>query len=222
MTAITTTDTRIDTGTEIVGMNKIIHAAFRRDLARVDDALALFPYSPQPAAELTTTWDHFCYQLHRHHQDEETFFWPAFTALGVDPSTVAELHGEHDVMVAALEAAEQAMAAFGADPSPTPTADAKRAVGWLRFVLLEHLAHEERDMDPFSDSHQSTAEVKAAVKSTRKAHTEGAGNFFAWLSDGCTPEVRRALHHEVPPPVLFLMTRLGGRRYTRTVASIWR
>ena len=66
------------------------------------------------------------------------------------------------------------------------------------------------------------AEVKAAAKSTRKAHTEGPGNFFAWLSDGCSPEVRRALHHEVPAPVLALMTRLGGRRYTKTVASIWR
>ena len=219
MTATTTANTR----TEIVGMNKIIHAAFRRDLARIDDALASLPTdSPARAAQLTTAWDHFAYQLHTHHHDEETFFWPAFTELGVDPATVADLHGEHDVMVAALEAAEEAMAAFGADPSAANTAAAQQAVGWLRHVLGEHLAHEERDMDPFSDSHQSTRQVKAAQRSSRKAHTEGAGNFFAWLSDDCSPEVRSALHREVPAPVLFLMTRLGGRRYTKTVASTWR
>ena len=218
-----TTTTTADTRTEIVGMNKIIHAAFRRDLARIDDALAGFPASSsRRAAELTATWDHFCYQLHRHHQDEETFFWPAFTELGVDPATVAELHGEHHVMVDALEAAEQAMATFGTDSSAVNAAAAHRAVGWLRYVLLEHLAHEERDMDPFSDRHQSTRQVKAAVKSTRKAHTEGSGSFFAWLSDDCSPEVRRALQREVPAPVLYLMTRLGGRSYTKTVASIWR
>jgi hypothetical protein len=222
MTTLTTTAATTDTDAQIVGMNKIIHAAFRRDLARVDDALAVFAAgSRQRAAELTATWDHFCYQLHTHHHDEEAFFWPAFTDLGVDPALVADLQGEHAVMVAALEAAEEAMATFGADPSPANTARAKQAVGWLRFVLLEHLAHEERDMDPFSDSHQSTRGFKAAQRATRKAHTEGAGNFFAWLSDGATPAVRRALHHEVPAPVLYLMTRLGGRRYTKTVASIW-
>ena len=218
----TMTTTTTEAGTEIVGMNKIIHAAFRRDLARVEDALASFPTGSQPqAARLIVGWDHFCYQLHTHHHDEETFFWPAFTALGVDPTLVGDLHGEHDVMVAALEGAEAAMATFGADPSAANVAAAQQAVGWLRFVLGEHLAHEERDMDPFSDSHQSTREVKAAVKATRKAHTEGAGNFFAWLSDDCSPAVRRALHHEVPAPVLYLMTRLGGSTYTKTIASIW-
>jgi Hemerythrin HHE cation binding domain len=221
---MTTTTTRTtDRTVEIEGMNKIIHAAFRRDLTRIHGALAELPAgSPARAARLSAAWDHFCYQLHTHHHDEEAFFWPAFTELGVDLAIVADLHGEHDVMVAALEAAEEAMAAFGADPSASNTAAAHQAVGWLRYVLGEHLAHEERDMDPFSDSHQSTRQFKAAQRSSRKAHTEGAGNFFAWLSDDCSPEVRRALHHEVPAPVLFLMTRLGGRRYTKTVASIWR
>jgi len=219
----TTTTPTIERPAEIDGMNKIIHAAFRRDLTRIDDALAAFPAgSPARAAQLSAAWDHFAYQLHTHHHDEEAFFWPAFAELGADPAVVADLRGEHDVMVAALEAAEEAMAAFGADPSPANTAAAHQAVGWLRYVLGEHLAHEERDMDPFSDSHQSTREFKAAQRSSRKAHTEGAGNFFAWLSDDCSPEVRRALHHEVPAPVLFLMTRLGGRRYTKTVASTWR
>jgi Hemerythrin HHE cation binding domain len=217
------TTTTTATTTEIVGMNKIIHAAFRRDLARVEGALATFPAgSPVPAASLCAAWDHFCYQLHTHHHDEEAFFWPAFAELGVDPSLVGDLHGEHDVMVAALGAAEDAMATFGADPSAANVAAALQAVGSLRHVLLEHLAHEERDMDPFSDGHQSTREFKAAQRSSRKAHTEGAGNFFAWLSDDCSPEVRRALHHEVPAPVLSLMTGLGGRRYTRTIASAWR
>jgi hypothetical protein len=201
-----------DTPTEIVGMNKIIHAAFRRDLGRVVDALDSFPAgSPAAgAARLMVRWDHFCYQLHTHHHDEEAFFWPAFTELGVDPSLVGDLHGEHDVM-----------ATFGADPSAANVAAAQQAVGWLRYVLLEHLAHEERAMDPFSDAHQSTRQFKAAQKSSRQAHTEGPGNFFAWLSDDCAPEVRRALHHEVPAPVLFLLTRLGGRRYTKTAGAAW-
>lgn len=114
------------------------------------------------------------------------------------------------------------MAVLGDDPSAAGVATAERAVGWLRHVLLTHLAHEEQQMDPFADTQLSSREFKAAQKSSRKAHTEGAGNFFAWLSDGCSPEILRALHHEVPAPVLHLLVRLGGRHYTRTVGSLWR
>lgn len=164
------------------GMNKIIHAAFRRDLARFDEAFAAFPtHSRKRAAQLVAAWDHFAYQLHAHHQDEETLFWPAFSELGVDASLVGDLHGEHGVMLGALEAAEVAVDTFGADPSPANASAARQAIGTLRTVLLEHLSHEEADMDPFADSHLSTREFKAAQKGSRKAHTEGAGAFFAWL-----------------------------------------
>lgn len=208
--------------TEHRTLNTVIHAAVRRDLRRFDEALAQFPDRARARADqLTTAWDHLSYQLHRHHEDEETFFWPAFEQLGVDASLVEELQGEHDQMVAALARADASMKTFGLDPTSGNTAAARRAVVELGRVLDDHLAHEERTMEPFSATHKDTKEHKAAEAAARKAHTEGSGTFFAWLNDQCDLDAARALRREVPAPVLFLILRVGGRDYNRRIASAW-
>lgn len=55
--------------TEHRTLNTVIHAAFRRDLGRFDEALADLPKSPGRADELTTAWDHFSYQLQHRRGD---------------------------------------------------------------------------------------------------------------------------------------------------------
>jgi hypothetical protein len=63
--------------------------------------------------------------------------------------------------------------------------------------------------------------MKAAAKDVRKAHKGNAGAFFAWLLDGADADDVRGLRREIPPPVLLVISRLGGRRYRRDVASVW-
>jgi len=208
--------------TEHRTLNTVIHAAFRRDLWRFDHALADFrPDSTLRADQLTAAWDHFSYQLHRHHQDEETFFWPAFRELGVDGSLVGDLLGEHGRMVDALEAADHSMATFAGHATSENAIEARRAVVELHRVLDAHLAHEEREMEPFSARHKTTKQHKAAEAAARKAHTEGAGTFFAWLRDDCDADAVRALRREVPAPVLFVLLRVGEPRYRRRIAGAW-
>jgi hemerythrin-like domain-containing protein len=208
--------------TEHRTLNTVIHAALRRDLRRFDDTLADFPAgSPGRAGELTAAWEHFSYQLHRHHDDEEQFFWPAFRTLGVDASLVGELEGEHDEMVQALTSADEAMGGFRTDPSAEAARAARRSIVELHRVLDDHLAHEERTMEPFSAANKSTKEHKAAEAAARKAHTEGAGTFFSWLSDHADADAARAIRREVPAPALYLITRLTGRRYSRHIARAW-
>lgn len=216
------TKSQTTTTTEHQTMNTIIHAAFRRDLRRVADALDRFPAGSQARAErLRAAWHNVAHQLHVHHCDEETLFWPAFRELGVDPALIEELESEHGQMVAALTAAEQAMERFAADPGANQATGARSAVDRLHRVLDEHLSHEERDLEPFGARHKDTPQHKAAVARARKSHTEGVGTFFAWLSDTDDPAIAAALRHEVPAPVLFLLTKVGGRRYTRRSAATW-
>jgi hemerythrin-like domain-containing protein len=203
-------------------LNPAIHAAFRRDLSRFDDALGgLDPDNRQRAGQLVAAWDNFSYQLHRHHRDEESFFWPAFRELGVDPMIVDALNAEHDVMVRALADADVAMRALGSNSSAGNAKVARIAVAELARILGDHLDHEQRDLDPFSVQHKHARQHKAAERAARKAHTEGAGTFFAWLSDGCDEDTRRILRREVPSPVLWLITRTGGRQYTKRIAATW-
>lgn len=208
--------------TEHRTMNTIIHAAFRRDLHRLHHALERFPADSRARADhVTAAWENLAFQLHVHHQDEEQLFWPAFLELGVDPGLVDDLEGEHQQMVDALSGAEDAMQEFSRNPEANNAATARAAVAELSRVLDEHLAHEERDLEPFGAEHHDTPQHKAAVAQARKSHTEGAGNFFAWLADTDDPAIAAALRREVPRPVLYLLTTFGGRAYRRSAVAAW-
>jgi hypothetical protein len=95
------------------------------------------------------------------------------------------------------------------------------AIEELEQVLTEHLTHEERDMEPQSARLHTTPEMKAAVKQVRRAHRGNQGTLFAWLQDGDNADVAHGLRQEVPAPVLFVISRVGGRRYRRTIAPMW-
>ena len=67
-----------------MSMNKVIHAAFRRDLDRFLDALGRFrDGDANRAAELGRAWDNFDFQLTKHHEGEHEIVWPALTSVGV-------------------------------------------------------------------------------------------------------------------------------------------
>lgn len=202
-------------------LNPAIHAAFRRDLLRFDASFAsLGADAARRSAPLMAAWHNFSYQLHRHHQDEESFFWPAFRELGVDSAIIDALEGEHGAMVAALEAADGAMEEFCRAPTASTAQTARGAVAELNRILVAHLAHEQRDLDPFSVEHKRTRQHKSAEHAARKAHREGAGNFFAWLCDGADAETARIIRNDVPAPVLRVLTLVGGGRYRR-IAAAW-
>lgn len=209
--------------TEHHTMNTVIHAAFRRDLARLDSALAApNATTPARAAQLKAAWDNYRYQLQHHHDDEETIFWPALRELGADTAIMDEMEGEHAAMVAALAAADSAMSSYASAPSSANAAAARTAVAGLRTTLDSHLAHEERDLEPFFIDRLATPQVKAALRSVRTAHKGNAGTFFSWLDDGADPDARAGLRREVPAPVLAMLKTFGGRSYKRRIAPTWR
>lgn len=208
--------------TEHKTMNTIVHAAVRRDLGRFDQALAVFPAGSQARADqLKRAWDNFEEEIHYHHTYEETLFWPALQELGIDPTLMEELDGEHDAMRNALEAATAAMATFHQDPTAEQAARARSAVAHLSDVLLAHLAHEERDLEPISVKYHDSAPMKVALDKVQKAHHGRMGNFFAWLQDGAEPHDTAGLRKQIPAPVVFVITTVAGRHYRRDIASVW-
>ncbi|MCW2800337.1 MAG: hemerythrin [Aeromicrobium sp.] len=203
-------------------LNTVVHAAFRRDLGRFDSAFATFPADSQPRADqLRRAWDNFEQELHYHHTYEETMFWPALEGVGADLSLVQDLDGEHDAMRQALEEASVAVTRFHLRPTADEAALARQAVGHLSDVLLNHLAHEERDLEPISARYHDSAPMVAAAKKVQKAHKGRMGNFFAWLQDGATANDKAGLRKEIPAPVVFVITAVAGRHYRRDIASVW-
>ncbi len=208
--------------TEHLTMNTVIHAAFRRDLARFDSALAAFPDGSQERADqLVAAWDNYSHQLHHHHQDEETIFWPAFRELGADESLTSDLGGEHARMLSALDHADTVVRRLHGDPSASNAGDSRAAVAQLGEVLHEHLAHEEADLEPWSATMMDTPQMKDARAAVRKAHQGESGTFVAWLLDGAAPEDVAGLKREIPPPVVAVLKAIPGRHYRKNIASVW-
>lgn len=203
-------------------MNTIIHAAFRRDLTRFDNALAAFPAGSQPRAdELRRAWDWFEAEVHHHHNYEEEVFWPALRRTDADLSSIAELDHEHHEMRGALEKASATMAELHAHPTAASADAARKTLAHFADVLLGHLEHEERDLEPINAAYQDAPPMRTAAKKVIRAQRGRLGNILAWLQDGADADTRRALRQQIPAPVVVVVTAVAGRGYRRNVASVW-
>ena len=170
-----------------MSMNKVIHAAFRRDLERFVGALQkLSPGDQVRARQLGTAWANFDAQLTRHHEGEHEIAWPALQSIGVTSDVVATMDAEHEVMAAALDEARSAMDALVRDPGVEQSRAALAALERLRSVTVQHLDHEEAELEPVYLQNRDTPEMKAMGRAFGKVGPREGGQFFAWLGDGAS------------------------------------
>lgn len=205
-------------------MNRVIHAAVRRDLARLETALADFPTGDTAAgraAELQRAYGYLRAELTRHHEGEDTWIWPMLASFDVDPTLLGAMESEHHAMAASLALVSDELDRLANLPSPQAAEDARASVADAREVVDQHLTHEENDLEPQLLPLMETPEWHSVEKNLRKAPASVAGEFFAWLQDGMDPESRSYLRSTVPPPVTFVLGRVFGRRYHREVAPVW-
>lgn len=205
-------------------MNDIIHAAVRRDLARMEAALAAFPDGDEERArQLQRAWDSLWEQLHHHHEAEDAYVWPYVRSLGVLPLELVDaMEAEHSAMAAAMTEASAAVRSLVADPRAEVAAQAADRVAEAARVTDAHLVHEERDVMPTVVERIETPEWKAVEKQLRKGSLVLAGQRFAWVQDGADDRTLAALRALFPAPLLFLLGRVLGRSYHREVAPVWR
>jgi len=206
-----------------VSMNRAIHGAFRRDLARFDKAFATFADSDtRRAVELGKAWDNFEDQLNRHHEGEHEIAWPALMTMGVPAELLAQLDAEHDRIITALAAASKAVGAFRTTSGGPDAVAARAAIANLGTVATEHLDHEEAELEQLYLDKQDTPEMKAMGRKFGKVSPPVAGTFFAWVMDGADPDEQQAIKGNVPGPVLAILGGIFGRSYRKNIAPTWR
>jgi hemerythrin-like domain-containing protein len=206
-----------------MSMNKVIHAAVRRDLNRLDVALDTFPAGDvSRAAELERGYAFLQAQLTHHHEDEDRLIWPALDELGVDRLLLDEMESEHHAMSEALAETATTMVAFTRKPDAASAQEALASVRRTRTVVDRHLDHEEQELEPALAQHLESPEWKSVEKQLRKQPIGDAGVFLAWIQDGMESDARTYLRSTIPPPVLAIVPALFGRSYKRDVAPVWR
>jgi hemerythrin-like domain-containing protein len=205
-----------------MSMNKIIHAAVRRDVSRTEQALRALPEGDRVRArQVQRAWQHLVKELTHHHEAEDALAWPFLLSRGVDPGLMAAMEGEHGAMKEALTRASAAIDAVVADPTAVRAAGAADEVARSRTVIDAHLAHEEEDVEPLLDAYEDDPEWKAAAKGMRPARITDAADALVWMQDGAGERERTSLRSHIPGPVIAVVTTLFGRRYRREVAPTW-
>lgn len=207
-----------------MSMNKVIHCAVRRDLARFRTALDAFPDGDRARAEgLHRAWANFDAQLTDHHEGEHEIAWPALKALGVAEGDITAFDTEHEQLAADLAATGRAMEQLRRSASRADADAAAAAMAQLQNTAVTHLDHEEAVTEPaLAANPDHPAYQEMAKKFSRRAGPAKAGTFFAWMDDGATAEERAALAESVPGPVLKILSGVFGRRYRKEVAPVWR
>ena len=94
-------------------MNRLIHAAVRRDLERLRTALAAAPDGDRGRAfALERAYANLHRQLTHHHEGEDTHVWPMLAEVGVGQELLGAMQEEHHAMADALAETAAAMRAY--------------------------------------------------------------------------------------------------------------
>jgi hypothetical protein len=206
-----------------MSMNRAIHGAVRRDLQRFLVALGAFQDGDhQRAAGLGRAWQHFDFELTRHHEGEHEIAWPALEAVGASSELLAAMDGEHDAMAAALAEARTAMDRLRSSASEQDAHLAQAAVTRLQEVTNTHLEHEEAELEPIYLANREAPEIKEMGKRFGKVSPTVGGRFMAWVLEGASEEERAAVTRDIPAPIVTIIGGLFGRSYRRDVASVWK
>jgi hemerythrin-like domain-containing protein len=207
-----------------MSMNKTIHRAVRRDLARFRAALDAFVDGDRErAAALHRAWQNFDAQLTDHHEGEHAIAWPALEAIGVSPTMIETFDAEHEAMAADLASARDAMSQLGRSASRADADLAAAAMERLQATTITHLDHEEAETETaLTQQHDDPAMKEMGKQFGRRVGMPKAGIFFAWVQDGATPAEKSALRQSVPGPVLAIIGGVFGRPYRKEIAPVWR
>ena len=209
--------------TEHMTMNRVIHNAVRRDIDRLDAALAVAPDGDTDrAGQLQRAYAQLHAQLKHHHEQEDEFVFPTLLRLGIDETLVGEMDGEHHAMAEALDETAATMQTYGASASAADAAAARDSLATTKKVVERHLTHEESELEPLMAPHMESEDWKKTEKELRKGPIRDTGVFFAWLTDGMDPISRDYLKSTVPGPVVKVLSKVFGRSYHRDIAPVWR
>src|SRR4051812_49580966 len=187
---------------ETMTMNRVIHQAVRRDLGRLEAALAAAGDGDTARAQqLERAYANLHRELTRHHEGEDQYIFPFLAKAGLPSDLLTAMDDEHHAMADALGQTRAAMAGYAASGSAVDAETARASVARTRAVVDQHLDHEERDLEPLLEPHMETAEWKVVEKQLRRASPVVVGKFFAWVQDGMSNEGHAYLRATVPPPV---------------------
>jgi len=142
-------------------------------------------------------------QLGNHHAAEDDDLWPVLRRALRDPASLAAV----DAMVAEHQQIPSALA--GVDAALRGGGELAAPVEHLSTVLLDHLAHEEREVLPLIEQHLTLAQWRAFLHKERdKRSLRERPEFLTWILDDAGQQDSAAVLAELPPPAPLVYRRI--------------
>lgn len=168
-----------------IGFMLAMHAAFRRDLVRLEQTAA----AATPG--VLAGWDVLSRRLVVHHEAEDEDLWPVLRSKVDDPA-IDEIVAEHERIAGALDEVETVLRHGG---------DRSRVAHEFADLVRAHLDHEERDVLPLVEQHLTVEEWERFLHTERDRQTPSTGaEFMGWVLDDADPAHADAIWREIPPP----------------------
>ena len=191
-----------------VSFMRAIHAALRRDLSRLADVAGQLERSAAAPQAVLAGWDAFRAQLHNHHSAEDDDLWPVLRLELSSPGELASVDAmveEHRHIPPALAGVDAALRGGGELTEP---------VERLSAVVLDHLAHEEREVLPLLEQHLTQTQWRTFLhkERSRRAPRERP-EFLTWVLDDAGEQDATAVLAEMPPPARLVYRRVLKPRY---------
>jgi iron-sulfur cluster repair protein YtfE (RIC family) len=188
-----------------VGFMYAMHAAFRRDLTRLQASARRNERVPPKVRE---GWGVLRYQLEAHHAAEDDDLWPLLRQHTYDAGARLEIEAmvrEHARIPEALDNIERAFDSGN---------DIAIAVDALSALVRDHLAHEERTVLPLVERNLTDAQWHGFLQTERrKSPPRERPTFLAWVLDDADPEDADAVLRELPLPGRVVFRRIIQPRY---------
>jgi hemerythrin-like domain-containing protein len=126
------------------------HRIFREALDAAPRFIGAAPDDDAERVELVGSYyDNVLRLLHAHHEAEDVTIYPLMVErLPEHVEVIRRVNAEHEVVLGSLGAAEQAVAAWRANPSAASRDAAVAGLGEMSPVLLGHLDDEEAEVVP--------------------------------------------------------------------------
>jgi hemerythrin-like domain-containing protein len=191
-----------------VAFMRALHAALRRDLSRLRDVAGQLDSSTGAPPTVLAGWDAFRAQLDNHHTAEDDDLWPVLRQELSDPGQLASVDAmveEHRLIPPALEAVDTALRGGGELTAPVES---------LSSVVLDHLAHEEREVLPLVERYLTRAQWRAFLRTERaRVSPRERPEFLTWVLDDASEQDAAVVLAEIPPPARLVYRRVLRPRY---------
>ncbi len=189
-----------------------VHKVFRDALTRAPQLVGgVAPGDTERSANVGSFYANLLAFLHSHHEGEDDIIWPRLVERApASAELVRRIAAQHDDVLSALTAAEEAVTSWTGTADLTAAGRAAAALAELNAVLAPHLDEEEQHIVPLAAEYLTAEEWGQLPGHSLGSFTgDKLWLVLGLVREAMTQDQRDHMQANMPPPVWEFWTTTG-------------